>query len=85
MGDSVASTYKLVVVGGGGVGKSAITIQFIQVGLTIYTTIWFTQGGWTITLKLSMFALTTLERNAIIISLKRCLCSLIALSVANCQ
>ena len=24
-------TYKLVVVGGGGVGKSAITIQFIQV------------------------------------------------------
>ena len=25
-------TYKLVVVGGGGVGKSAITIQFIQVG-----------------------------------------------------
>jgi Ras-related protein R-Ras2 len=27
----VASTYKLVVVGGGGVGKSAITIQFIQV------------------------------------------------------
>jgi Ras-related protein R-Ras2 len=31
MGDNVASTYKLVVVGGGGVGKSAITIQFIQV------------------------------------------------------
>jgi hypothetical protein len=31
MGDTVASTYKLVVVGGGGVGKSAITIQFIQV------------------------------------------------------
>lgn len=26
-----SSTYKLVVVGGGGVGKSAITIQFIQV------------------------------------------------------
>jgi len=24
------NTYKLVVVGGGGVGKSAITIQFIQ-------------------------------------------------------
>lgn len=24
-------TYKLVVVGGGGVGKSAVTIQFIQV------------------------------------------------------
>lgn len=33
MGDNVASTYKLVVVGGGGVGKSAITIQFIQVRL----------------------------------------------------
>lgn len=29
--NSVAQTYKLVVVGGGGVGKSAITIQFIQV------------------------------------------------------
>lgn len=28
---SVAQTYKIVVVGGGGVGKSAITIQFIQV------------------------------------------------------
>jgi len=27
---SVAQTYKIVVVGGGGVGKSAITIQFIQ-------------------------------------------------------
>lgn len=26
-----SQTYKLVVVGGGGVGKSAITIQFIQV------------------------------------------------------
>ena len=25
--------YKLVVVGGGGVGKSALTIQFIQVSL----------------------------------------------------
>lgn len=25
-------TYKLVIVGGGGVGKSAITLQFIQVG-----------------------------------------------------
>ena len=39
-GTSVASGYKLVVVGGGGVGKSAITIQFIQVvivflGLTV--------------------------------------------------
>lgn len=31
---SYAQTYKLVVVGGGGVGKSAITIQFIQVSLT---------------------------------------------------
>lgn len=31
-----AQTYKLVVVGGGGVGKSAITIQFIQVILTAY-------------------------------------------------
>lgn len=29
---SYAQSYKLVVVGGGGVGKSAITIQFIQVG-----------------------------------------------------
>lgn len=26
-----AQTYKLVIVGGGGVGKSAITLQFIQV------------------------------------------------------
>lgn len=26
-------TYKLVVVGSGGVGKSSVTIQFIQVGL----------------------------------------------------
>ena len=29
----LASAYKLVVVGGGGVGKSALTIQFIQVRL----------------------------------------------------
>jgi len=28
--NGVAQTYKLVVVGGGGVGKSAVTIQFIQ-------------------------------------------------------
>jgi Ras-related protein R-Ras2 len=28
-----SQTYKLVVVGGGGVGKSALTIQFIQVGI----------------------------------------------------
>ncbi|CAG2112713.1 unnamed protein product, partial [Medioppia subpectinata] len=27
---SFSQTYKLVVVGGGGVGKSALTIQFIQ-------------------------------------------------------
>ena len=27
----VSSAYKIVVVGGGGVGKSALTIQFIQV------------------------------------------------------
>lgn len=31
---SYAQTYKLVVTGGGGVGKSAITIQFIQVRKT---------------------------------------------------
>lgn len=31
-----AQTYKLVVVGGGGVGKSAITIQFIQVSWIIF-------------------------------------------------
>lgn len=31
------SHYKLVVVGGGGVGKSAVTIQFIQVIWIIYT------------------------------------------------
>lgn len=30
-GPSHTQTYKIVVVGGGGVGKSAITIQFIQV------------------------------------------------------
>lgn len=29
-----AQTYKLVVVGSGGVGKSAITIQFIQVSFS---------------------------------------------------
>ena len=28
--------YKIVVVGGGGVGKSAITIQFIQVSLLCF-------------------------------------------------
>lgn len=28
-------TYKLVIVGGGGVGKSAITLQFIQVFILI--------------------------------------------------
>lgn len=31
-----AQTYKLVVVGSGGVGKSAITIQFIQVSFSFY-------------------------------------------------
>ena len=30
-GRPVASSYRVVVVGGGGVGKSALTIQFIQV------------------------------------------------------
>lgn len=30
-GSGHTQTYKIVVVGGGGVGKSAITIQFIQV------------------------------------------------------
>jgi hypothetical protein len=34
---SYAQTYKLVVVGGGGVGKSAITIQFIQVSISHVT------------------------------------------------
>lgn len=29
--------FKLVVVGGGGVGKSALTIQFIQVSATLVT------------------------------------------------
>jgi GTPase SAR1 family protein len=32
-----ASTYKIIVVGGGGVGKSALTIQFIQVEALIKT------------------------------------------------
>lgn len=30
-GGTFSQSYKLVVVGGGGVGKSALTIQFIQV------------------------------------------------------
>jgi hypothetical protein len=50
---SYAQTYKLVVVGGGGVGKSAITIQFIQVsrfkitlfGLTVHAFGW-TNKSW---------------------------------------
>lgn len=29
-------TYKIVVVGGGGVGKSALTIQFIQVRINLF-------------------------------------------------
>lgn len=32
-------TYKLVIVGGGGVGKSAITLQFIQVSVCFFYTI----------------------------------------------
>lgn len=32
--------YKLVVVGGGGVGKSALTIQFIQVITLIDVALW---------------------------------------------
>lgn len=32
---SVQEKYRLVVVGGGGVGKSALTIQFIQVSLLL--------------------------------------------------
>lgn len=31
--NTIGQTYKLVVVGGGGVGKSALTIRFIQVWL----------------------------------------------------
>lgn len=33
---SNSSIFKLVVVGGGGVGKSALTIQFIQVSVIYY-------------------------------------------------
>ena len=33
---SVQEKYRLVVVGGGGVGKSALTIQFIQVSRLIF-------------------------------------------------
>lgn len=32
---SVQEKYRLVVVGGGGVGKSALTIQFIQVSMPL--------------------------------------------------
>lgn len=32
---SYSQSYKLVVVGGGGVGKSALTIQFIQVRIGV--------------------------------------------------
>ena len=35
-GRPVASSYRVVVVGGGGVGKSALTIQFIQVRKKIF-------------------------------------------------
>lgn len=34
-GKASITNYKIVVVGGGGVGKSAITIQFIQVSFKI--------------------------------------------------
>lgn len=37
-GNKDLTEYKLVVVGGGGVGKSALTIQFIQVRGGINTT-----------------------------------------------
>ena len=37
---NVASAYKLVVVGGGGVGKSALTIQFIQVPKIVPIKVW---------------------------------------------
>lgn len=40
---SFAQTYKLVVVGGGGVGKSAITIQFIQVSNELLLSWFLTQ------------------------------------------
>lgn len=33
--NACSQCYKLVVVGGGGVGKSALTIQFIQVTLAV--------------------------------------------------
>lgn len=39
---SHTQTYKVVVVGGGGVGKSAITIQFIQV--SAYSDTFFLQS-----------------------------------------
>lgn len=35
---STEERYKLVVVGGGGVGKSALTIQFIQVSVLFFST-----------------------------------------------
>lgn len=35
-GPGMAQVYKIVVVGGGGVGKSAVTIQFIQVWFFFY-------------------------------------------------
>ncbi len=37
-GSSDLTEYKLVVVGGGGVGKSALTIQFIQVCVVYLST-----------------------------------------------
>jgi len=35
--NACSQCYKLVVVGGGGVGKSALTIQFIQVAAVVVT------------------------------------------------
>ena len=35
--NTCSQCYKLVVVGGGGVGKSALTIQFIQVSVVVVT------------------------------------------------
>lgn len=37
---STEERYKLVVVGGGGVGKSALTIQFIQVSVLFFSTLY---------------------------------------------
>lgn len=44
-GTSHTQTYKIVVVGGGGVGKSAITIQFIQVSVAAAKPFWVHSSG----------------------------------------